>query len=53
MAEGSGSAADVAANLREALVPTLDKLCDEVASSLLDQRYKKFRGMGVSTICSR
>ena len=53
VAEGSGSAADVAANLREALVPTLDKLCDEVASSLLDQRYKKFRGMGVSTICSR
>ena len=53
VAEGSGSAADVAANLREALVPALDELCDKDASALLDQRYKKFRGMGVSTICSR
>ncbi len=51
--EGTGSPADVAGKLREALVPALDELCAEGADALLQARYEKFRRMGVSTICSR
>ena len=53
MSEGSGSPADVAANLREALVPTLDELACRPTDALLQERYEKFRQMGVATICSR
>ena len=50
--EGTGSPADVAANLREALVPTLDELACRPTDALLQERYEKFRQMGVATICS-
>lgn len=53
VSEGTGSPADVAANLREALVPTLDELAARPADALLQKRYEKFRQMGVATICSR
>lgn len=51
--EGTGTAAEVAAHLREALAPTLDELCGLDVQALTQQRYAKFRGMGVATICSR
>ena len=53
VSEGSGSPADVAANLRDALVPTLDELACRPTDALLQERYEKFRQMGVATICSR
>ena len=53
VSEGTGSPADVAANLREALVPTLDELAARPTDALLQERYEKFRQMGVATICSR
>ena len=53
VSEGTGSPADVAANLREALVPTLDELACRPTDALLQERYEKFRQMGVATICSR
>ena len=53
VSEGTGSPTDVAANLREALVPTLDELACRPTDALLQERYEKFRQMGVATICSR
>lgn len=53
VSEGTGSPADVAANLREVLVPTLDELACRPTDTLLQERYEKFRQMGVATICSR
>ena len=53
VSEGTGSPADVAASLREALVPTLDELACRPTDALLQERYEKFRQMGVATICSR
>ena len=53
VSEGTGSPADVAANLREVLVPTLDELACRPTDALLQERYEKFRQMGVATICSR
>ena len=53
VSEGTGSPTDVAANLREALVPTLDELASRPTDALLQERYEKFRQMGVATICSR
>lgn len=53
VSEGAGSPADVAANLREVLVPTLDELACRPTDALLQERYEKFRQMGVATICSR
>lgn len=53
VSEGTGSPADVAANLRDALVPTLDELACRPTDALLQERYEKFRQMGVATICSR
>ena len=53
VSEGTGSPTDVAANLREALVPTLDELAARPTDALLQERYEKFRQMGVATICSR
>lgn len=53
VSEGTGSPADVAANLREVLVPTLDGLACRPTDALLQERYEKFRQMGVATICSR
>ena len=53
VSEGTGSPADVAANLREVLVPTLDELACHPTDALLQERYEKFRQMGVATICSR
>lgn len=53
VSEGTGSPADVAANLRDALVPTLDELACRPIDALLQERYEKFRQMGVATICSR
>ena len=53
VSEGTGSPADVAANLRKALVPTLDELAARPTDALLQERYEKFRQMGVATICSR
>ena len=43
----------LAANLREALVPTLDELACRPAAALLQERYDQVRQMGVATICSR
>ncbi len=51
--EGTGTPAEVASNLRQALVPTIDELAGKQRGELLDERYAKFRRMGVSTICSR
>lgn len=53
VSEGTGSPTDVAANLREVLVPTLDELACHPTDALLQERYEKFRQMGVATICSR
>ena len=53
VSEGTGSPADVAANLREVLVPTLDELACRPTDALLQERHEKFRQMGVATICSR
>lgn len=53
VSESTGSPADVAANLREVLVPTLDELACRPTDALLQERYEKFRQMGVATICSR
>ena len=53
VSEDTGSPTDVAANLREALVPTLDELAARPTDALLQERYEKFRQMGVATICSR
>ena len=52
VSEGTGSPADVAASLREALVSTLDELAARPTDALLQERYEKFRQMGVATICS-
>ena len=41
VSEGTGSPTDVAANLREALVPTLDELAAQPTDALLQERYNQ------------